>query len=107
TELGGPILIHVTETTNELQQIAEKHNGMTPGVYLESIGFLGDDVVAAHGIWLTPDEIKNFALRKTGVTHCPESNEMLASGVAPVAAMRAAGGAGGLGTDRAAGSDNN
>jgi len=107
TELGVPILIHVSETKNELQQVAEKHNGMTPGQYLESIGFLGDDVVAAHGVWLTPDEIKTFAQRKTGVTHCPESNEMLASGVAPVAAMRAAGVDVGLGTDGPAGSNNN
>jgi len=107
TELGVPILIHVSETKNELQQIAEKHNGMTPGQYLESIGFLGDDVVAAHGVWLTPDEIKTFAQRKTGVTHCPESNEMLASGAAPVAAMRAAGVDVGLGTDGPAGSNNN
>jgi 5-methylthioadenosine/S-adenosylhomocysteine deaminase len=107
TELGVPILIHVSETKNELQQVAEKHNGMTPGQYLESIGFLGDDVVAAHGVWLTPDEIKTFAQRKTGVTHCPESNEMLASGVAPVVAMRAAGVDVGLGTDGPAGSNNN
>jgi 5-methylthioadenosine/S-adenosylhomocysteine deaminase len=106
TELGVPILIHVSETKNELQQVAEKHGGMTPGVYLESIGFLGDDVVAAHGVWLTPDEIKTFVQRKTGVTHCPESNEMLASGVAPVVAMRAAGLDVGLGTDGPAGSNN-
>jgi len=107
TELGAPILIHVSETKNELQQVAEKHNNMTPGVYLDSIGFLGDDVLAAHGVWLTPDEIKTFAARKTGVAHCPESNEMLASGVAPVAAMRTAGVDVGLGTDGPAGSNNN
>ena len=107
TELGLPILIHVSETKDELRQVAEKQNGMTPGAYLDSIGFLGDDVVAAHGVWLTPDEIKTFAQRKTGVTHCPESNEMLASGAAPVAAMRAAGVDVGLGTDGPAGSNNN
>ena len=107
TKLGAPILIHVSETKNELQQVAEKHNNMTPGVYLESIGFLGDDVLAAHGVWLTPDEIKTLAQRKTGVAHCPESNEMLASGVAPVAAMRSAGVDVGLGTDGPAGSNNN
>lgn len=107
TELGIPILIHVSETRNELQQVAEKQEGSTPGAYLESIGFLADDVVAAHGVWLTPDEIKTFAARKTGVAHCPESNQMLASGVAPIVDMVRAGMEVGLGTDGPAGSNNN
>jgi 5-methylthioadenosine/S-adenosylhomocysteine deaminase len=107
TELGVPILIHVSETRNELQQVAERAEGATPGAYLDSLGFLGDDVVAAHGVWLTPEEIKTFAARKTGVAHCPESNQMLASGVAPVVEMIKAGMEVGLGTDGPAGSNNN
>jgi 5-methylthioadenosine/S-adenosylhomocysteine deaminase len=107
TELGAPILIHVSETKDELRQIAEKYNGATPGAYLDSIGFLGDDVVAAHGVHLTPEELKIFAARKTGVAHCPESNQMLASGVAPVVDMIKAGMEVGLGTDGPAGSNNN
>ena len=107
TELGLPILIHVSETKDELRQVAAKANGMTPGAYLESIGFLGDDVVAAHAVHLTPEELRTFAARKTGVAHCPESNQMLASGVAPVVEMIAAGMEVGLGTDGPAGSNNN
>ena len=107
TELGVPILIHVSETQNELKQVAEKHDGMTPGAYLDSIGFLGHDVVAAHGVWLTPDEIKVFAQKRVGVAHCPESNSMLASGIAPVVDMRRAGVNVGIGTDGPAGSNNN
>lgn len=107
TELGIPILIHVSETKDELRQVAEKQNGLTPGAYLDSIGFLGDDVVAAHGVHLTSAELKTFAARKTGVAHCPESNQMLASGVAPVVEMIAAGMEVGLGTDGPAGSNNN
>lgn len=107
TELGIPILIHVSETKNELQQVAEKQNGLTPGAYLDSIGFLGDDVVAAHGVHLTTAELKTFAAKKTGVVHCPESNQMLASGVAPVVDMIALGVETGLGTDGPAGSNNN
>jgi 5-methylthioadenosine/S-adenosylhomocysteine deaminase len=107
TELGIPILIHVSETKDELRQVAEKQNGMTPGVYLDSINFLGDDVVAAHGVHLTADEWKIFANRKTGVVHCPESNQMLASGVAPVVDLIRAGVEVGLGTDGPAGSNNN
>jgi 5-methylthioadenosine/S-adenosylhomocysteine deaminase len=107
TELGIPILIHVSETKNELKQIAEQHDNMTPGAYLDSLGFLGDDVLAAHGVWLTPDEIKTFAAKKVGVAHCPESNMMLASGVAPVVDLVKAGVDVGLGTDGPAGSNNN
>lgn len=107
TELKIPILIHVSETRDELRQIAEKYEGTTPGAFLDSIGFLGDDVVAAHGVWLTAEEIKTFAARKTGVAHCPESNQMLASGVAPIIDMIKAGMEVGLGTDGPAGSNNN
>jgi len=107
TELGIPILIHVSETKNELADIAKKADGMTPGQYLDSLGFLGKDVIAAHGVWLTADELKTFAQRGTGVAHCPESNMMLASGIAPVVDMRKAGVNVGLGTDGPAGSNNN
>jgi 5-methylthioadenosine/S-adenosylhomocysteine deaminase len=107
TELGVPILIHVSETKNELAQVAEKQNGMTPAAYLDSIGFLGHDVVIAHGVWLTPDEIKMLAQKRVGVAHCPESNSMLASGIAPVVDLRKAGVNVGLGTDGPAGSNNN
>jgi len=106
-ELHAPILIHVSETRDELRQIAEKQNGMTPGLYLDSIGFLGHDVVAAHGVWLTPEEIRLFAQKGVGIAHCPESNMMLASGIAPVVDMRKAGANVGLGTDGPAGSNNN
>jgi 5-methylthioadenosine/S-adenosylhomocysteine deaminase len=107
TELGVPILIHVSETREELRLVAEKQNGMTPGAYLDSIGFLGDDVVAAHGVHLTPAELTIFAAKKTGVAHCPESNQMLASGAAPIGAMIKAGMEVGIGTDGPAGSNNN
>ena len=91
TELHAPILIHVAETKNEAAQIKDNTAGLSPAAYLDSIGFLGHDVVAAHGIWLTPDDIKTFAAKRVGVAHCPESNMMLASGVAPVVDMRHAG----------------
>ncbi len=107
TELGAPILIHVSESKNELAQVAERANGMTPGNYLDSIGFLGTDVVAAHGVWLTAEELKVFAAKGVGVVHCPESNMMLASGIAPVVDMIKAGIELGLGTDGPAGSNNN
>ncbi|MBI2213006.1 MAG: amidohydrolase [Acidobacteria bacterium] len=102
-----PILIHVSETTDELTQVGKAHDGKTPGDYLESIGFLGDDVIAAHGVWLTRGEAETFAKRGTSVVHCPESNMMLASGLAPLGVFAAAGVDIGLGTDGPAGSNNN
>lgn len=107
TELHAPILIHVAETKNEGAQIKENTSALSPAAYLDSIGFLGHDVVAAHGIWLTADDIKMLAAKRVGVAHCPESNMMLASGVAPVVDLRQAGVALGLGTDGPAGSNNN
>jgi 5-methylthioadenosine/S-adenosylhomocysteine deaminase len=80
---------------------------LTPAAYLESIGFLADDVTANHGVWLTPEDMQRFAQRKVGVVHCPESNMMLASGVAPVIQMQRVGIDVGLGTDGPAGSNNN
>ena len=107
TELGAPILIHISETKTENDQIKEKSGGLTSTAWLDSIGFLGDDVVAAHCVWVVPDDIRTLAQRKVGVAHCPESNSMLASGIAPVTDMRAAGVDVGLGTDGPAGSNNN
>ena len=105
SELGIPILIHVAETSNEVRQVTEA-SGSSPVAYLESIGFLADDVVAAHTVHLTDDEIAILARRGVGSVHNPESNMMLASGVAPVPALLAAGVNVGLGTDGPAGSNN-
>lgn len=107
TELHAPILIHVAETKNEAAQIKDNTSGLSPAAYLDSIGFLGHDVIAAHGVWLTPEDIQTFAKKRVGVAHCPESNMMLASGVAHVVDMRKAGVSVGLGTDGPAGSNNN
>jgi 5-methylthioadenosine/S-adenosylhomocysteine deaminase len=104
---GTPLLIHVSETEDELAQIAKAHDGKTPGDYLESIGLLGDDVIAAHGVWLSKGEAETFAKRGASVVHCPESNMMLASGLAPLGVFAAAGVDVGLGTDGPAGSNNN
>ena len=107
TELRVPLLIHLSETTDELKTVAERSDGLRPAQYLASLGFLADDVVAAHGTWLSSDEIELLARARVGVAHCPESNMMLASGVAPVIEMREKGVDVGLGTDGPAGSNNN
>jgi 5-methylthioadenosine/S-adenosylhomocysteine deaminase len=101
----APILIHVAEMKKELDD-SRAQNGMTPVQYLDKIGILGPDVVAAHCIFVDETDRKILAQRKTGCVHNPSSNMMLASGVSPVPELRAAGVAVGLGTDGPAGSNN-
>jgi 5-methylthioadenosine/S-adenosylhomocysteine deaminase len=101
----APILIHVAEMKKEWED-SEKANGMSPVQYLEKIGVLGPDVVAAHCIFVDEADRKLLAERGVGCVHNPSSNMMIASGVSPVPEMRAAGVAVGLGTDGPAGSNN-
>ena len=101
----APILIHVAEMKKELDD-SLKNNGVTPVQYLDRIGLLGSDVVAAHCIFVDEADRKTLAAKQVGCVHNPSSNMMLASGVAPVPEERAAGVAVGLGTDGPAGSNN-
>jgi len=96
-----PILIHLAETEDEVNIIREKH-GMSPTAWLDSLGFLRPNVVAAHCVWLTDDDIAIMKRAGAAVSHNPESNMKLASGVAPVPKYLAAGITVGLGTDGAA-----
>ena len=98
---GVPVLIHLAETEDEEQQSQAAH-GRSPTAYLESIGFWGPRTVAAHGVWVTDEDIATLARHGVAVSHNPESNMKLASGVAPVTKMQAAGLTLGLGTDGAA-----
>jgi len=101
----APILIHVAEMKKEWED-SEKQNGMSPVQYLNEIGVLGPDVIAAHCIFVDATDRKLLAEKRTGCVHNPSSNMMIASGVAPVPEERAAGIAVGLGTDGPAGSNN-
>src|SRR5580765_57673 len=101
----APILIHVAEMKKELDD-SVKQNGLTPVQYLDKLGILGPDVLAAHCIFVDEKDRQILSARQVGCVHNPSSNMMLASGVAPVVEERAAGIAVGLGTDGPAGSNN-
>ena len=101
----APILIHVAEMKKERDDSLAK-NGMSPVQYLDKLGILGHDVVAAHCIFVDEADRKTLAQRQVGCVHNPSSNMIIASGVAPVPEERAAGVAVGLGTDGPAGSNN-
>jgi 5-methylthioadenosine/S-adenosylhomocysteine deaminase len=96
-----PLLIHVAETQEEVRTSRETHQ-MAPFAYLDSIGFLGPRVVAAHAVWVSDDEIPVLVRTRVGISHNPESNMKLASGTAPIPKYLSAGLAVGLGTDGAA-----
>jgi 5-methylthioadenosine/S-adenosylhomocysteine deaminase len=96
-----PLITHLAETADEVKTAAEKYQA-TPAGYLDSIGFFGPRTLVAHAVHVTPADIQILANRRVGVSHNPESNMKLASGIAPVEAMRKAGIHVGLGTDGAA-----
>lgn len=98
---NAPLVIHVAETRKEVEDVSQAQ-GATPAAYLERLGILNNLVIAAHAVFATPDEISVLQKRGVGVAHNPQSNMKLASGVAPVPQMLAAGVAVGLGTDGAA-----
>ena len=96
---GMPVHIHLAEQQWEDAAVRERSGGLGAPEYLESLGLLDGDVIAAHGVWLTPDDIEVLARNDTAVVHCPCSNAKHASGVAPVTEMRAAGLRVAIGTD--------
>jgi len=99
--LRMPVIIHLAETTDEVKTADEKYHA-TPTAFLDSLGFWRPGTLAAHGVHLTPADIQILANRHVAVSHNPESNMKLASGIAPVEALRKAGVVVGLGTDGAA-----
>jgi 5-methylthioadenosine/S-adenosylhomocysteine deaminase len=96
-----PTIIHLAESSAEVQTAHERFKA-SPVSYLESIGFFGPGILAAHAIWVSEPEIAILKAHGVGVSHNPESNMKLASGTAPVPKYLAAGVALGLGTDGAA-----
>ena len=97
--------IHLAETKWEFDTIMQQHRN-TPTQYLKELGVLDDNVVAAHSVHLTDDDIQLMADLKVGIAHNPECNMKLASGVAPVASLLDAKAEVGLGTDGAASNNN-
>jgi cytosine/adenosine deaminase-related metal-dependent hydrolase len=92
---------HMAETLDEERFCLELF-GVRPVEYLEQVGWLADDVWLAHCVHLDEREITRFGETGTGVAHCPSSNARLGAGIAPVAALTAAGAPVGLGVDGAA-----
>jgi 5-methylthioadenosine/S-adenosylhomocysteine deaminase len=98
-EYDTGLYTHCSESEIELADFAERHSAR-PMFALEKLGFFeAPRTMIAHAVWLDQAEVDLIAARGVGVSHNPVSNMKLASGMAPVAEMLAAGVNVGLGTD--------
>ena len=102
SKYGAPVIIHVAETETELGSSRTAHAGLSPVGYLDSIKFFGPRTLINHGVWVNAADMKILRSHQVAVSHNPESNMKLASGIAPVPEYLAAGITVGLGTDGAA-----
>jgi len=98
---GAPVQTHLAESPAEIAMVRERFE-TSPVRHLSRVGALNERLTAAHCVCVDDEEIELLARSGAGVVHCPESNMKLASGVAPVPKMLAAGVRLGLGTDGAA-----
>lgn len=95
---------HLAETIDE-ENFCLQRFGLRTVDYLDSVGWLGPQTWLAHGIHFNAEEIQRLGAAGTGICHCPTSNMMLASGMAPVQELEAAGCPVGLGVDGSASND--
>ena len=95
---------HLAETIDE-ENFCVQRFGLRTVDYLDSVGWLGPQTWLAHGIHFNTDEIQRLGAAGTGICHCPTSNMMLASGIAPVQELEAAGCPVGIGVDGSASND--
>ena len=103
-EYGVHCHTHLCETKDEENFCLSMH-GMRPLAYMESLGWVGPDVWFAHGIYFNDEELELLKTTKTGVAHCPVSNQKLASGIARVPEMLDMGIRVGLAVDGSASND--
>ncbi|MCP4291557.1 MAG: 8-oxoguanine deaminase [bacterium] len=95
---------HLSETKDEDAYCLEIYN-KRPVDFLESVGWLSDDVWLAHGIWFNDEEIVRLGKAGVSIAHCPTSNMRLGSGVCRVRDLRGAGSPVGLAVDGSASND--
>lgn len=87
---GLGLMTHIAETRDEIRIVRERY-GCTPVEHLDSLGLLDRRCIGAHCIHVTDSDIGTLAARGVTVSHNPQSNMKISSGVAPVEQMRRAG----------------
>src|SRR6202048_3730585 len=95
---------HLAETEDENRYCQEIY-GRRPLDYLEDCGWLGERTWLAHGVHFNADEMMRLARAGTAISHCPCSNQGLASGLCPGCELGGAGVRVGIGVDGSASND--
>ncbi len=104
-DLGLRLHVHLSESAHEVEIVSEAQN-MRPVEYLDSLGLVCDELLAAHMVHPSDKEIDLFAKKGGHVLHCPESNMKLSSGFAPISKYLDKGINVALGTDGCASNNN-
>jgi 5-methylthioadenosine/S-adenosylhomocysteine deaminase len=104
-EHGVLFQIHLAETETELDEMQQRY-GRRPVDHLKELELLDRKTLCHHAVWINEEEIRLLAEGAVGVSHNPESNMKLASGVAPLPKMLKVGVEVGLGTDGCASNNN-
>ena len=100
-----PLVIHLCETKSEVEDIKKRY-GHTPVGHLADLNILGPNLLACHCVVLTEADIQLLKASDVKISHNPESNMKLASGIAPLPKMLGAGLCVGLGTDGCSSNNN-
>lgn len=92
------VTVHLAEVASDRKFLQETY-GLSPARYAESVGLVGPRVLLVHAVWMDAADIEILARTRTNIAHNPASNAKLASGIAPIPEMLAAGVNVTLGTD--------
>jgi 5-methylthioadenosine/S-adenosylhomocysteine deaminase len=103
-QYGAFTHIHVSETAEEVAT-TQKETGLRPVSWLDSLGILDEHCQIVHAVWVDEGEIDLLAENHAPVVHCPVSNAVLGSGIAPLITLLQKGIALRLGTDGPASND--
>ncbi len=92
------VTVHLAEVMADREFLSKQYH-QTPAEFAEDVGLVGPNVVLVHTVWMDAHDIEILARTRTNASHNPCSNAKLASGIAPIPEMLAAGVNVGLGTD--------